>query len=175
MLEQWLVLGHKASPGPHHVVELLWGPRPAQLRMKRRVAGSLVGWYRGLVHPEMIGMWIAALVVGVGHDDMRPLLPDEANECPDGLLEGGCGKGARRTTRRHVRVLVTEHPDPLIAEMRRRRGQFLAADRRETRLHLRAIERRVQNRAGLPASATHEHGAHAGCGITRHAPSALGS
>src|SRR5262249_60791068 len=169
MLKECLVLGHEASPGPHHVVELLWGPRHAQLRMKCRVAGSLVGWYRRLMYPEMIGMWIAALVVGVGHDDMRPLLPDEVNECPDGLLEGGCGEGARRTTCRHVRVLVTEHPDPLIAEMRRRRGQFLATDLRETCLHFQTIERRVQNSAGLPASATDEHCAHAGCGIARHA------
>ncbi len=55
-----------------------------------------------------------------------------------------------------------------------RLGQFLAADFRETRLHLQAIERRVQNSAGLPASATHEHCAHAGCGIARHATPALG-
>ena len=60
--------------------------------MKRGVTGGLVGWHRRLVHPEMIGMWIAALVVGVGHDDMRPLLPDEADERPDCLLEGAAAK-----------------------------------------------------------------------------------
>src|SRR5215813_3330646 len=113
MLEEGFVLSHEAGSGPHHVVELLWGPGHAQFRMKRGIAGSLVGWHRRLVHPEMIGMWIAALVVGVGHDDMRPLLPDEADECPDGLLEGGCGEGARHPARRHVRVPVAKHPDPL--------------------------------------------------------------
>src|SRR5262245_31323976 len=121
-LEECLVLGHEASPRPHHIVELLWCPRHAQLRMKCGIASGLVGWYRCIVHSEMIRMLIAALVVGVGHDDMRPLLPDEANEGPDCLLEGGCGEGARRTARRHVRVLIAEHPNPLIAEMRRRRG-----------------------------------------------------
>src|SRR5712691_2705114 len=106
---------------------------------------------------------------------MRPLLPNEADERPDYLLEGGCGEGARRPTRRHIRVPVAEHPDPLIAEMRRRCGQFLAADFREACLHLRALERRVQNSTGLPASAADKHCAHAGCGIARHATSALGS
>ena len=91
-LEECLVLGHEPGPGPHHVVELLWCPRHAQLGMKRGVTSGLVGWHRGLVHPEMIGMWIAALVVGVGHDDMRPLLPDEADERPDGLFEGAAAK-----------------------------------------------------------------------------------
>ena len=86
------MLGHEPSPGPHHVVELLWCPRYPQFRMKGGVTGGLVGGYRCLVHPEMIGMWIAALVVGVGHDDMRPLLPDEADECPDRLLEGAAAK-----------------------------------------------------------------------------------
>src|SRR5215471_1272193 len=122
----------------------------------------------------MIGMWIAALVVGVGHDDMGPLLPDEADEGPDCLLEGGSGKGARLATRWHVRVSIAEHPHPLIAEMRGRRGQFLAADCRETGLHLGAIERRVYNRASLTASATDERCTHTGRGIVRRATPALG-
>jgi hypothetical protein len=44
------------------------------------------------MHSEMIGMEIAALVVGVDHDDMRPLLPDEVDERPDCLLEGAAAK-----------------------------------------------------------------------------------
>ena len=90
--DESLVLGHEPGAGPHHIVELLGCPRHAQFGMKRGVAGGLVGWHRGVVHPEMIGMLIAPLVVGVGHDDVRPLLPDEADERPDRLLEGAAAK-----------------------------------------------------------------------------------
>jgi len=143
--------------------------------MKRGVTCSLIGWYRRIVHPEMVGMWIAALVVRVGHDDMGPLLPDEADEGPDCLLEGGGSEGTKLTTCRHVRVPIAEHPHPLIAEMRCRHGQFLAADLRETGLYLRAIERRIYNSAGLPASAADERCTHTGCGIARYATPAFGS
>ena len=59
--------------------------------------------------------------------------------------------------------------------MRRRRGQLLAADLSEALLHLRTIQRRVENAAGLPASAADEYSAHAGCSITRHATPTLSS
>src|SRR5215470_9106647 len=58
--------------------------------------------------------------------------------------------------------------------MRCRRNQLLAADLCKARLHLWAIECRVQNSAGLSASATDEHCAYAGGGIACHATPALG-
>src|SRR5438270_968185 len=108
----------------------------------------------------MIGVLVTPLVVGVGHDNVRPLLPDEADERPDCLLEWSRGEGARCTARWHIRVPVAEHPDSLIAQMRRRRGQFRAADLREACLYLRVIECRVLDSAGLTTSATDEHCAH---------------
>src|SRR6266446_8590301 len=99
--------------------------------MKCVVAGSLVGGYRGVVHAEMIGMLIAPLVVRIGYDDVRPLLPDEADQRPNRLLKRGCRKGPRLTARRHIRVPVAEHPDPLITQIRRRRGQLGTAYLRE--------------------------------------------
>src|SRR5262245_65093082 len=53
--------------------------------------------------------------------------------------------------------------------------QFLTAQRRDTCLYLRTLERWIQHRASLSASATDEHCAHASRSIARHTTPALGS
>ena len=122
----------------------------------------------------MIGMLIAPLVVGIGHDDVRPLLPDEADQRPHRLLNRGRRKGPRLTARWYIRVPVAEHPDPLIAQMRRRRGQLCTTHLREACLDLRLIEGRIQDAPGFPASTADEHRAHTRRGIACHAAPALG-
>src|SRR5262249_44617466 len=74
----------------------------------------------------------------------------------------------------HVRVSVAEHPDALIAEIRRRRYELGAPDLREALLHLRVIERRVVDAAGLTAGATDEHCAHTPRSIACYTASAFG-
>ena len=90
------------------------------------------------------------------------------------LLKRGRRKGPRLTARWHIRVPVTEHPDPLIAQMRRRRDQLGTAYLREVRLNLSLIEGRIQDAPGFPASTADEHRAHTRRGIARHAAAALG-
>jgi hypothetical protein len=119
-------------------------------------------------------MLVAPLVVGVSHDDVRPFLPDDADQRPDRFLEWGRGEGAGLAARWHVRVPVAEHPDPFIAEMRCCSYQLLTADLRETRLHLRTIESRVQDVAGLTSGAANEHRAYPCRGIASNAAPSLG-
>src|SRR5262245_6078096 len=142
--------------------------------MKGGVAGSLIGWYRGVVRTEMIGMLIAPLVVGIGHDDMRLLPSDEVDQRPHRLLKHSRRKGPRLAARWHIRVPVTEHPDPLIAQMPRCRGQLCTTHFRKACPDLRLIEGRIQDAPGFPACTADEHRAHPCRSIACYAAPAFG-
>ena len=45
------------------------------------------------MHPEVVGVGVAVLVVGVGEDHLGPLAADDLDQSVDGLVEVGVGEG----------------------------------------------------------------------------------
>ena len=106
--------GDRPSPRPGRVVELQWLPRLTRIGVPVAVAGPFERRDADVVHPEVVGVGVALLVVPVGHDDLRTRSPDDGNESAHGLIEVGPVEGARIVVAgalRHARVAVAEHDD----------------------------------------------------------------
>ena len=126
------------------------------------------------MHPQVIGVPVAALVGGIGHHNVRPLTANEPHQGSHRFVERRRRKGSGLIAGRHVGVPVAQHPHTSIAEVRRRRDQLLPAHLGDAFLHLRPIQLRVENAARLSTGAAHQHHADACRRIARCARPAFG-
>jgi hypothetical protein len=96
-----------------------------------RVAGSLEGGHADLVHPEVVGVGVAPLVVAVDDHDLGPVGPDGLHQSAHGLVVVGPSEAPGILVGRrvgHARVPVTQQDEVVVADDLHGRGQFLEAD-----------------------------------------------
>ncbi len=154
---------HRLDPlaRPHRVVELQRLPRVARVGITIGIAGGVEGDDRDVVHPQMIGVRVALLAVGIRDDHLGPLTPDDLDEPSDGLVEVGPGEATRVFVLGcvgHARVAVAEPDDLVVADDLRRGRQLAAAHRRRGRPGPRDVSiAGIEDRAGLATGAAHEH------------------
>ena len=167
---QELVDGQHAGPRPARVVHLRRLERLAQLGVPVGIAGPVERQHRDVVHPQVIGVRVAPLVVAVGEDDLRLRAPDDRHQAAGGLVDVGHVERVGVLVRRrvgHAGVAVAEHHDLVEADDAGRLGQLGRAHRGDLGLLLlgrQAVERlalgaqrRVLQLALLAARAAHEH------------------
>ena len=122
-----LVDGHQAGLRPDRVVQLRRLARLAELGVPRRVAGALERQHRDVVHLEVVGVRVAALVVAVGDDHLRPRAADDRDQPSDRPRRSGLVERLRVVVRLgvgHARVAVAEHHDLVEADDLGRRGEL---------------------------------------------------
>ena len=122
------------------------------------------------MHPQVIGVRVAALVVAVGEDDLRLGAPDHGDQPAGGLVDVGHVERVRVLVRRrvgHPGVPVAEHHHLVEADDAGRLGELGRAHRGDLGLLLLGrqpverlalgTQRRVLQLALLAAGAAHEH------------------
>ena len=75
------------------------------------------------MHPEVVGVRVAALLVAVGEDHLGPRAPDDRDQPADGLVHRRLGEAERvgvGLAVGHARVAVAEHLDLVVADDRGR-------------------------------------------------------
>ena len=93
--------------------------RLAGLGVRLGIARGVEGGDRDLVHAQVVGVAVAALVLGVADDHLRADPADDRDEATDGLVERRLVEAlgvfvGRRV--RHPRVAVAEHHDLVEAD-----------------------------------------------------------
>ncbi len=134
---------HHPGLRPHRVVELRRGERLTEVGIPVRIAGTFECQHRDVVHPEVIGVRVAGLVVAVGDDHLRPLTADDRHQPARGLVDVGLVEAVRVVVRfgvGHARVAIAEHLDHVEADDLRRRRQFAGPHRRHERSLLVGVE-----------------------------------
>ena len=113
------------------------------------------------MHPDVVRMRVALLVVGVGDDHLRSFAPDDLDECADGLVERDVGERRRILVGigvGHARVAVVEHHDLVVPDDLAGQGQLVTTHFREPLAHLGCVHGRVEDVALLAARTGHERG-----------------
>ncbi len=152
-----------APARPHRVVELERLPGVAGVGVRVGVTGALERRHGDVVDPQVVGMRIAALIVGIGDDHLRPLPADDGDQPADGLVERGVGERVGMLVGLgvgHARVAITEHDHLVVADDLGRPGQLATPDRRQVGDHLGPVHGRVEDVAGLAPGARDQHRAH---------------
>jgi hypothetical protein len=126
------------------------------------------------VDAEVIRVLIASLVVGIGNDDMGAFLADETNQGPHGFIERGGGKGVGIAIGRHIRISISQHPNPVVTQMRGGLCQLFSAQFGNARQHLGAIECWVENAPCLASGTADEYRTHTRRCVASNAASAFG-
>ena len=152
-----------ALPRPHRVVGLRHLPGLARFGVPVGIGGPIDGGLRDVVHLDVVGVRVAALLVAVGEDHLRPRPPDDPDQAAHGFIHRGLGEAERvgvGLAVGHARVAVAEHLDLVVADDGGGLVELRSPHGRDVGLHLGLVHRRVEDVALLAAGAAHEHGAH---------------
>ena len=129
------------------------------------------------MHPDVVRVGIALLVVAIGDDHLRAYAADLGHEALDGLLEragGECTRIGVRLRARHARVAVAEQDDLVVADDLGGPVQLAATDPGDVGANLRGVHDGVEDVAFLTTGAGHQDGADT-CGMVfRDGPGTLG-
>jgi hypothetical protein len=116
------------------------------------------------VHPQVVGVGIRALLVGIGDDHLRPVAPDHRDQPADRLVQRRVGERVGRGVLGrvgHAGIAVSEQLDRVVADDLGCPGQLPEADGGQVGPDLGAVHRRVEDVAGLAAGAGDQHRTHA--------------
>ena len=162
---------------PQGVVELGRRPRLTQVRAVGRVAGAFVGGHGDIVDPYVVRMHVAALILGIGHDDVGPVTADHGHQPGHRLVQIGPGEAVGMVVglrSLHARVAIAEHLNLFVADDLRSSAQLLGPHLGQLLGHRGIIQGRVEDLALLSPGAAHEHGADALGVVAGHRGRALG-
>ena len=116
------------------------------------------------MHPDVVGVRVPAGVVAVGDHHLRTLVPHDAHEAADGLVEIGIGEVLGMGVRLgvgHAGVAVAEQVQRVVADDRHRVVELTHAHRGEVFAGLGRVGGRIEDVARLAPRAGDEHGVHA--------------
>ncbi len=116
------------------------------------------------MHPDVVGVRVPAGVVAVGDHHLRTLVPHDAHEAADGLVEVGIGEvlgvGVGLGVG-HARVAVAEQVQRVVADDRHRVVELAHAHGREVFAGLGGVGGRIEDVARLAPGAGDQNGVHA--------------
>ena len=115
------------------------------------------------MHLEVVGVFVAAPLVGVGDDHVRMDPADDANQSPDGLVGGRTGEGLGvgvggvvngvGSGFGHAGVVVAKHDHFVVADDLGRATKLLGTHLGEVLVDLAAVHGRVEDVPGLTTGA----------------------